>query len=112
MWGLKLSQNRELARSFFYKIQDKTMAANFLKNGVSRKWLDQKFLAVHVYKYIRNISMIHDSYLCKVYQDSKPYPTKRKGNYFIGSVAIMNYKILPPCPIECRPKSNQDWDRC
>lgn len=115
MWGLKLSQNRTLAKNFFYKLQDKTMAAGFLRRGVSRKWLDQQFLAVHVYKDIKKLSIIHDSYLCKVYKDSKPYPTKRKGNCFVAMMQLTNCyegKMFPPCPIECRPKNHQDWDRC
>ncbi|RNA08354.1 hypothetical protein BpHYR1_002726 [Brachionus plicatilis] len=110
MWGLKLSQNRALANQFFAKLQDKTIAPNFLKSGVARKWLDQQYLAVHVYKYIKNISVIHDSYLCNIYHDSTPYPSKRKGNCFVATQTsnCSAIKMLPSCPKECRPHNHQD----
>ncbi len=115
MWGFYNSRNKTLADLIFNKIVDPLISKNFKKNNA--KGQDQFFLAEHVYPLIKHNSIIHDSYTCKNFQDSLPFPSQRIGSCFIGSfgqtescVNISN--ALPNCPIECRPKDNLDWIYC
>ena len=85
---------------------------NMKKN---QKKKDQHFLIAYVYPLLRNVSVIHDSHLCKLYKDSKPFPTRRIGACFIGSTDYDNScinKKFHLCPEECRPKNHKDWTTC
>jgi hypothetical protein len=73
-------------------------------------------LLAHVYEKIKDKSLIHDSFLCKVYNDGKPFPSKRLGALF-GPVNeydfyAYNKTFHAEFPIECRPKDHQDWKTC
>jgi hypothetical protein len=69
------------------------------------------FLKDKIYNLVKNVSIIHDSYTCKEYPGSEPFPVKRNGFNFIGSTD--NYKTVnEPCPFECRPINHSDWLYC
>ena len=107
MWGLKVSSNKELSNEIFNKIVNSQAY-----DSNSKKGNDQYFLRDQVYFIIKDISIIHDSYLCLFYNDSEPFPSKRKNKkYYIG---LNNYYVsmLTECPIECRPKNHTDWIYC
>ena len=56
---------------------------------------------------------IHDSYLCEVFKDSEPFPTRRiesEGNNFVG--ANGHGPLLEICPYECRTAEHKDWIYC
>lgn len=111
MWGLYKSKNEYLSNKIYKFLVNKTNAL-YYKKLTDIKWSDQYFLAEKVYPLIRNISIIHDSYLCLFYKDSEPFPSKRKNKkYYIG---YNNYyeSMLTECPTQCRPKNHTDWIYC
>lgn len=113
MWSFKVNKARDLGRKIFNKIIDKQISLKYNPNGNSRKGFDQYFLSDHVYKEIKNNSTIHDSYLCKKYPKSKPWPTKRIGDCFVGRVGKCNQTgIFKKCPEKCRPINHSDWISC
>jgi hypothetical protein len=106
MWGLKVSSNKILSNIIFNKIiNSQAYDLN------SKKGKDQIFLKDHIYYLLKNISVIHDSYLCKVFLPNEPWPTKREGMSFVGYTDV--YKTVNEhCPIECRPVNHKDWLYC
>lgn len=110
MWGFKIDKARELGKKIFSKIVDKRLSALYNPKKKSPKGYDQYFLS---YIEIKNNSTIHDSFLCKSYPNSKPWPTKREGDCFVGRVGKCNitgkFKI---CPKECRSAEHFDWESC
>ena len=110
MWGLKVSQDRILAKNIVDLMLDKQISANytFAKYGN-----DQFFLAHHVYKLIVKNSVIHDAYCCTKL-DGTPWPTRRVGNCFVGSTSWCDEYLgsVVECPYECRPKEHKDWSQC
>ena len=68
----------------------------------------------YVWPWAKNISIAHDSYLCKKYPFTKAFPTERKHepNNFVGSVVTSNLTLWQTCPEECRPKNHLDWIYC
>ena len=110
MWGFKNYQNRELSNEIFQKILNKDIAMRYANMS---KGTDQLFLVSYLYDRIRSYSIVHDSYLCKMFKDSEPWPTQRKGSCFVGSVLEcdeFNSNNLPDCPLECR--LNLNWTKC
>ena len=59
-------------------------------------------------------AMQHDSYMCKNYPISRPFPTQRKmePNNFVASVVSENATLWKRCPKACRPKDHPDWEYC
>ncbi len=71
-----------------------------------------------VWPWAKRLTMTHDSYLCKKYSYTSPFPTQRVegvGNY-VGSVVSLNATLKfvqgSECPIKCRPKNHKDWIYC
>ena len=118
MWGFYNERNRILAKEIFRKIIDTKIAGKYHKNGTeTKRGPDQFFLNDHVYPILKSQSIIHDSYCCVHYEGSKPFPSERVGSCFIGSVntkesCAENKKLLPECPMVCRPTEHKDWARC
>ncbi len=58
--------------------------------------------------------MGHDSYLCKKYLYSQPFPTQRKNepNNFVAAVVNENNTLWRQCPWKCRPDDHKDWKYC
>lgn len=117
MWGFFNSRMRGLADKLFQKMISQELAFKYNKNK-NEKGQDQYFLSDHVYKEIKNHSLIHDSFHCKNYKDSQPFPSQRVGHCFVGIPSnIIQYnscdhKVFHECPVECRPYQHQDWLTC
>lgn len=112
MWGFKSSDDRKLANDIITKIKNKNISEKY--NFNSRKGLDQHFLRNEIYALIKGKSIIHDSYLCTRFKDSEPFPSKRKGNCFVGRVGPCNESdnSFFKCPLECRLNNHSDWLKC
>ena len=110
MWGAHTSLDRKLSRKIFnYVLNYYDPATQTLKQ------YDKIFLSDYVYRLIKRNSTIHDSYTCKRFRDSKPFPTERKVKDHIGSVfspEITTTFFNEMCPIECRPKNHLNWIYC
>ncbi|RNA07108.1 hypothetical protein BpHYR1_028042 [Brachionus plicatilis] len=113
MWGLKTHLDRLGSKFIFNQIVDKIFSKKFNPNSKSPKGYDQVFLATSVYDYIIYSSLEHDSYLCNFFPTSKPFPTRRIGNCFVGCIGSCNQSaVFYPCPRECRPKNHSNWIYC
>ncbi len=115
MWGFHSKLDRNMANSIFKDMIDLKISQNYIPyRGQNNKEKDQYFLASYVYNKIKQKSVIHDSYLCWLYNDSEPFPTRRIGNCFVGgenAISCINGTVKD-CPIQCRPKNHQDWNTC
>ncbi|CAF0858725.1 unnamed protein product [Brachionus calyciflorus] len=113
MWGFKSSLDRYLSNHIYNLIIDRKLSVKYKPNGTDAKGYDQKFLSNHIYEKINLLSLVHDSYTCKTYANSRPYPSQRIGNCFIGSAGDCDTKAkFDQCPLECRPKDHLDWTSC
>ena len=113
MWGFRGLMNRKMADMMFVKMIDRDVSIKYNKIK-NIKGHDQYFLGHHVYPLVKINSTIHDSFLCKMYNDSTPFPTQRKGGCFVGQSGPGDCypDKIAECPVECRPKSHQDWIHC
>ncbi len=109
LWGFKNYLDRNLSNIIFRKILNIIDAPKYNYN--SKNGYDQNFLADYVYPLVQNKSVIHDSYNCKTFKDSEPYPSKRYQNFYLGSRDFSD-RVSQKCPIECRPLKHQDWEFC
>jgi len=85
MWGFYNQRDRNLGTRIFKIIIDPNIAKIYINGKVTEKGPDQRFLTKYVYPLIRSGSIIHDSFLCNQYKDSKPFPSKRIGSCFVGA---------------------------
>jgi hypothetical protein len=113
MWGFRPACNRALSHFILGKLQNTTIMKEYMGKG------DQSFLLNELWPFVKNDSIIHDSFHCQRFQDnSKPFPTRRpsvKGsNIFVGCVkpCAENQFTFGECPIECRPKNHREWIYC
>lgn len=115
MWGANSLIDRDLSMKIFSHVLEKSVNERYNQDKNSLKGYDQAFLKDYVYELIRDRSTIHDSYSCLIFRDSKPFPSQRKVNDFIGSIVssgdIPSFQISE-CPRECRPNDHQDWIFC
>ena len=88
-----------------------------LKNGGKRsskseakKGDDQFMLQKYLWPKLKNDVIQHDSYLCKLFPGSIPYPSQRSSVHEV--VGATEGNTVPECPKECRPKDHIDWLHC
>ena len=88
-----------------------------LKNAGKRNSLseatkgdDQDMLHKYLWPRVKYDSIQHDSYLCKSFSGSIPYPSQRLTNHDV--IGAMGEYVVPECPKDCRPKDHEDWLYC
>ncbi len=115
MWGFRSEFNRTFAKVLLDKILDRKLVPRYGRRG------DQTFLEDHVWPYIQNDLIAHDSHLCTTWygKNSRPWPTRRpllnETGCFVGCVRPCCPPIKHPfgeCPLACRPKNHTDWTMC
>lgn len=116
-WGVKLGHQavrEQFKQSIAKFFTDKSLM--FAKRGIAGP--DQTALARHVWPWARQVALAHDSFLCKKFSSTSPFPSKRPegvGN-FVGAVISINNTIEftseNQCPVKCRPKLHKDWLYC
>ena len=79
---------------------------------------DQVCLSHFVWPMAKYRMMQHDSYTCKSFSNTSPFPTKREegvvGNY-VGSIVSLGGMLQSngtECPVKCRPKNQKDMRMC
>ena len=119
MWGFYNARNRLLAHRIFDKIIDPKLEEKSNSKQRNRWQGDQRFLSKHVYPVLLDKSVIHDSYTCRAYKNSEPFPTKRLGSCFVGDAVFVNKsrdcesdKKFFECPLKCRPVRHKEWIYC
>ena len=114
MWGFNNQLDRNFSTSIYNNIIDINIAKTFNPGSANLKGQDQFFLERYVVRGLRKKSIIHDSYLCLMYRDSEPFPTRRVGGCHVGGENAIECQkgSLKDCPVQCRPKNHQDWNAC
>ena len=142
LWGYANIKNRKLGHKMLNIITNKHISNRYLENGMSKKgwgemlyfekrinflflfyfFIDQDFLHDFIYKYAKKNATIHDSYTCKEFEDSEPFPTQRHKSFCyvschhccdsIYTKDVNKNVAMQEFPLECRPKLNLDWKFC
>nr|CAH0110641.1 unnamed protein product [Daphnia galeata] len=118
MWGVKVSQARSiLGRDSFTKIFSTKHSHKYNYDQFLLKthiWPMAKTNMVNICGLLNNtISMAHDSYCCRHFPSSQPFPTQRKDGLFVGGRDLPEEELQFPCPKRCRPKNRtSDWNYC
>ncbi|CAF1129092.1 unnamed protein product [Brachionus calyciflorus] len=113
MWGFKNSLKRNLSNEIYNLIISKNIIEQYSRGGTRQRDSDQSFLYQYIYFKMADISVIHDSFFCGSYPNSRPFPTRRKGDCYVGSIGFCNEsKGFYTCPDQCRPKDHPDWISC
>ena len=114
-WGVKLTPvvRVELNQSFQRMFQ-----SNILYSNQDNRGPDQDLLKEYIWPLAKDFAMVHDSYHCKKYNNTIPYPTQRKDSIcnFVACIPELKSRITFTksniCPMECRPKNHIDWKYC
>ena len=115
MWGVKLTSSirMKLHQSF-----DKIFESNVFYNNPDQRGSDQELLKEYIWPWAKELAMMHDSYHCKKYRNTIPFPTQRRDGdcNFVGCIPELKSRITftkkNKCPRECRPKNHLDWKYC
>ncbi|GAB6030747.1 hypothetical protein CHUAL_007598 [Chamberlinius hualienensis] len=102
MWGAKNAKNITVMRDLFNQMLS--------EGNVQKKGHDQFLLSKYVWPIAKYDMVSHDSFLCKIYRNTTPWPTPRVNGTFVGDTA--GSFIAKPCPLRCRPKDHPDWIYC
>merc|ERR1719336_1562462 len=75
---------------------------------------DQGFLKRYLWPWAKWSAVSHDSYFCRQFARTSPFPSRRKNdtNNFVAAVVEAGDFLTKPCPAVCRPKDHQDWVTC
>lgn len=105
MWG---GMNRDLNQNL--QLRNRFLA----KGGTWQKGYDQHLLTDILWPVAQKDMTSHDSYLCRQYPGSEPWPTRRVDGEFVGDAFPWENEPRKPkvCPAACRPKEHQDWTTC
>ena len=110
LWCFRCGVNRSLAKDILKIVLFNVKRRN---NGIEvARWDDQNILNWLVWPLIKSDTLHHDSYLCKNYPGSSPFPEKRSSKNCVGCYRNYNSTIIEKCPTECRPINHKDWDYC
>lgn len=115
LWGAAPVRARRVLHDIFQPILIPVIAQRY--NGTG----DQTFLTEYVWQRVKRRTLSFDSYFCQTF-GGLPFPSQRPpGNCFLGCLrpcclgTIDKNKTdhyVKPCPVDCRPKSHQDWTYC
>jgi len=112
-WDFDNDRNRDLGREIFKKMMNLTISSGYHKSGTRTQWgLDQDFLKDHVYPLIKARSIIHDSFMCAQFNDSRPFPTRPNGNCLGSAGECETNKQFFECPISRRPAEHKNRTLC
>ncbi|CAL4107631.1 unnamed protein product [Meganyctiphanes norvegica] len=77
---------------------------------------DQRALADILWPEIQENVLMHDSYHCMRYPESRPFPSQRFNLTYVGQrtyrAKYITDRIVRECPYKCRPLQHQDWLYC
>ncbi|CAL4184378.1 unnamed protein product, partial [Meganyctiphanes norvegica] len=107
MWGgCSWWQPHNFSRTMMLQLINKTSKIN----------QDQPMLKKYIWPIAKKSLVHHDSYTCKRYPDSKPFPTQRINGTFVGNRWYRSKRkydsVYQQCPEVCRPPDHKDWKNC
>ena len=118
MWGIKLTPDMRF--NMEQAFTDMFGSDIFYKNRDLRG-PDQDLLGKYIWPWAKYFVMGHDSYFCKSYANSRPFPTKRKNEScnFVGCIGELSenetkivFEKKNECPLNCRPNFHPEWTYC
>ena len=110
MWCYRTANSLTRATHYLQLILENADKRSTTKEAI--KGDDQVMLQKYLWPELKKDVIQHDSYLCKNYPGSIPYPSQRSAiNEVIGGSREMGLRP-PVCPKECRPRNHLDWLYC
>ncbi|XP_059085397.1 uncharacterized protein LOC131882310 [Tigriopus californicus] len=111
-WGTHLK--RKNARGRWIKSWIKILNDTEAWASRQSKGPDQVILRRYVWPWARRSSIQHDSYFCRDYRGTIPFPTEREMsvNNFVAAAVKSNGTLVKKCPKKCRPEAHPDWEFC
>ncbi|XP_042875613.1 uncharacterized protein LOC122255530 [Penaeus japonicus] len=114
MWGARWDNlPAPRAADELARVRDKMLKQGL---GKSRHGVDQEILTATLWPVAQGRMIGHDSYLCKKYAYSAPWPTQRQDGFFVGAprfrAEYSQSSLSQPCPEACRPPRHRDWLYC
>ncbi|XP_064097040.1 uncharacterized protein LOC135208606 isoform X2 [Macrobrachium nipponense] len=83
-----------------------------VSNGVD----DQSTLKSRLWPLARGNATVHDSYNCRRFPGSQPFPSQRVNFTFVGQRTYRKWyrkeRTFLQCPWRCRPRQHPDWVYC
>ena len=111
MWCFRSEINRTLSRLLLEEILDRALTYHHVY--YDHAYDDQPLLHKVVWEKLYDNSVQHDSYTCKHFPGSKPFPKPREDDsIFVGCPTQPCQAHMPECPIECRPSDHPEWTIC
>jgi hypothetical protein len=113
MWGYFNAHNRTLSQHLVKYVIDKYISEWYYSDST-----DQNFLDTFIWPIAYKNATVHDSYNCKSFGWSLPFPIKRNDkNCYVGQnkcCNLINQKSSQTfqCPSECRPSHRKNWLFC
>lgn len=111
LWCFRNHKNRALGKHIVELVLKYAQTQNPAAHREAFHGNDQLVLNKPVWPLVEHETMYHNSYLCSKYKYTFPFPTKRLQNPnadFVGCVRPCKNLKMPVCPLQCRPKSNQN----
>lgn len=108
MWCFRNSKNRTLGKTLMWKMYKSAARRTPFKEA--KKSNDQDILRTIVWPAVVDDILQHDSFYCREYKGSSPFPTQRR-KMFIGCRRPCKYHRAR-CPKSCRPINHTDWLSC
>ncbi|CAF4039394.1 unnamed protein product [Rotaria sordida] len=110
LWAFKISINRTITNNII-----KYLFSKSILNCYNSMRGDQDFLRDYVWPIAEKESIQHDSFHCKLYKFSIPFPKPKLSiTQFVGCRRPCRYNQDPPgpCPIKCLPHNYTDQYLC
>ena len=113
-WGVSLGTNNSTVRSLMTESFKEASTDPLFWAPRNSYGPDQGFLKRYLWPWGKWSALSHDSYTCKRFPRTSPFPTQRENveNNFVASVAEVKDVMKQECPEACRPKNHKDWKLC
>ena len=113
-WGVRLGPQHSKARTMIRETFRTASHDSMFWAARKAYGPDQGFLKRYFWPWAKWSAVSHDSYFCRQFARTSPFPTRRKNdtNNFIAAVVEAADILSKPCPEICRPKQHKDWITC
>ncbi|KAK3872242.1 hypothetical protein Pcinc_022669 [Petrolisthes cinctipes] len=117
MWGARWDLDPSHVHD---RVHELTIMRNLMFRYAWKRFkhgLDQHILKAVLWPAMLGRVKSHDSYCCKYFPNTSPWPTQRSHGFFVGSVRYRknkenSYVVPKTCPVRCRPPQHRDWIYC
>lgn len=111
MWGATWGRDPIKTSSMM-----RTLRTQIISQAVGKRKYDQDQIILKevLWPAMADWVVAHDSYNCRRFNGSSPWPTQRSNGEFVGAARFRRLKttVSKPCPEVCRPPAHRDWLYC